>query len=279
MSEDQKQMAIFKGKKIRRIWDDKQEKWFFSVVDVIAALSESKNPAVYWRVFKKRLLEEGGDETVTKCNGFKLPAADGKIRLTDMADTETMFRIIQSIPSPNAEPFKLWLAQVGYERVEESVDPELTIQRAMQSYLKKGYSKDWVNMRLKGIEIRKVLTDEWVKRGVKSSDEFALLTDEIALAWAGMTTKQYKNFKELTKENLRDNKTNLELILNMLAEASTTEISQVKEPKTFDENKKVAKTGGSIAGNARKSIERKTGKNVITKDSYIKQIGILKTRS
>ena len=279
MSEDQKQMAIFKGKKIRRIWDDKQEKWFFSVVDVIAALSESKNPAVYWRVFKKRLLEEGGDQTVTKCNGFKLPAADGKIRLTDMADTETMFRIIQSIPSPNAEPFKLWLAQVGYERVEESVDPELTIQRAMQSYLKKGYSKDWVNMRLKGIEIRKVLTDEWVKRGVKSSDEFALLTDEIALAWAGMTTKQYKNFKELTKENLRDNKTNLELILNMLAEASTTEISQVKEPKTFDENKKVAKTGGSIAGNARKSIERKTGKNVITKDSYIKQIGILKTRS
>ena len=229
MSEDQKQMAIFKGKKIRRIWDDKQEKWFFSVVDVIAALSESKNPSVYWRVFKKRLLEEGGDETVTKCNGFKLPAADGKIRLTDMADTETMFRIIQSIPSPNAEPFKLWLAQVGYERVEESVDPELTIQRAMQSYLKKGYSKDWVNMRLKGIEIRKVLTDEWVKRGVKSSDEFALLTDEIALAWAGMTT---------------------------------------------DENKKVAKTGGSIAGKARKSIERKTGKKVITKDSYIKQIGI-----
>ena len=229
MSEDQKQMAIFKGKKIRRIWDDKQEKWFFSVVDVIAALSESKNPSVYWRVFKKRLLEEGGDETVTKCNGFKLPAADGKIRLTDMADTETMFRIIQSIPSPNAEPFKLWLAQVGDERVEESVDPELTIQRAMQSYLKKGYSKDWVNMRLKGIEIRKVLTDEWVKRGVKSSDEFALLTDEIALAWAGMTT---------------------------------------------DENKKVAKTGGSIAGKARKSIERKTGKKVITKDSYIKQIGI-----
>ena len=273
MSKDQKQIAIFQGKQIRRVWDEKQEKWYFSVVDVVAALSESKNPAVYWRVLKKRLLEEGGNQTVTKCNGFKLPAADGKIRLTDMADTETMFRIIQSIPSPNAEPFKLWLAQVGYERVEESVDPELAIQRAMQSYLKKGYSKDWVNMRLKSIEIRKVLTDEWVKRGVKSSDEFAVLTDEIAFAWAGMTTKQYKNFKELTKENLRDNMTNLELILNMLAEASTTEISQVKEPKTFDENKKVAKTGGSIAGKARRSIERKTGKKVITKDSYIKQIG------
>ena len=274
MSEDQKQIAIFKGKQIRRVWDEKQEKWYFSVVDVIAVLSESKNPAVYWRVLKKRLIAEGGNQTVTKCNGFKLPAADGKIRLTDMADTETMFRIIQSIPSPNAEPFKLWLAQVGYERVEESVDPELAIQRAMQIYLKKGYSKDWVNMRLKSIEIRKVLTDEWVKRGVKSSDEFAILTDEIALAWAGMTTKQYKNFKELTKENLRDNMTNLELILNMLAEASTTEISQVKGPKTFDENKAVAKTGGSIAGKARKSIERKTGKKVITKDSYIKQIAI-----
>ena len=229
MSENQKQIAIFKGKQIRRVWDEKQEKWYFSVVDVIAVLSESKNPAVYWRVLKKRLIAEGGNQTVTKCNGFKLPAADGKIRLTDMADTETMFRIIQSIPSPNAEPFKLWLAQVGYERVEESVDPELAIQRAMQIYLKKGYSKDWVNMRLKSIEIRKVLTDEWVKRGVKSSDEFALLTDEIALAWACMTT---------------------------------------------DENKKVAKTGGSIAGKARKSIERKTGKKVITKDSYIKQIGI-----
>ncbi len=274
MSENQKQIAIFKGKQIRRVWDEKQEKWYFSVVDVVTALSESKSPAVYWRVLKKRLTDEGGHQTVTKCNGFKLPAADGKFRLTDMADTETMFRIIQSIPSPNAEPFKLWLAQVGYERVEESVDPELAIQRAMQSYLKKGYSKDWVNMRLKSIEIRKILTDEWVKRGVKSSDQFAILTDEIAFAWAGMTTKQYKSFKELTKENLRDNMTNLELILNMLAEASTTEISQAKEPKTFDENKKVAKTGGSIAGKARRSIERKTGKKVITKDSYIKETRI-----
>jgi hypothetical protein len=272
MSENQKQIAIFKGKQIRRIWHEKSEKWFFSVVDIVATLSESKNPAVYWRVLKKRLIEEGGNETVTKCNGFKLPAADGKIRLTDMADTETMFRIIQSIPSPNAEPFKLWLAQVGYERVEETADPELAIQRAMQTYLRKGYSKDWINMRLKSIEIRKILTDEWVNRGVKSADEFAALTDEIALAWAGMTTQQYKKFKELTKENLRDNMTNLELILNMLAEASTTEISQVKQPKTFEDNKVIAKEGGSIAGKARRSIERKTGQKVITKNSYIKQI-------
>jgi len=273
MSGDQKQIAIFKGKQIRRVWDESQEKWYFSVVDVVAALSGASIPKRYWSDLKRKLLSEGS-QVYEKIVQLKLLASDGKKYLSDVADTETMFRIIQSIPSPNAEPFKLWLAQVGYERVEESVDPELAIQRAMQSYLKKGYSKDWVNMRLKSIEIRKVLTDERVKRGVKSSDEFAILTDEIALAWAGMTTKQYKNFKELTKENLRDNMTNLELILNMLAEASTTEISQVKEPKTFHENKEVAKTGGSIAGKARRSIERKTGKRVITKDSYIKQIGI-----
>ncbi len=271
MPEDQKQIAMFKGKQIRRIWDEAKEKWYFSVVDVVAALSGASIPKRYWSDLKRKLLLEGS-QVYEKIVHLKLLASDGKRYLSDAADTETMFRIIQSIPSPNAEPFKLWLAQVGYERVEESVDPELAIQRAMQSYLKKGYSKDWVNMRLKSIEIRKVLTDEWVKRGVKSSDGFAILTDEIALAWAGMTTKQYKNFKELTKENLRDNMTNLELILNMLAEASTTEISQVKEPRTFDENKKVAKTGGSIAGKARRSIERKTGKKVITKESYIKQI-------
>ncbi len=264
-------IAVFKGKQIRRVWDGKQEKWYFSVVDVIEALSESQNPAVYWRVLKKRLIDEGSNETVTKCNGFRLRAADGKMRLTDMADTETMFRIIQSIPSPNAEPFKLWLARVGYERVEESVDPELAIQRAVAIYLKKGYSQDWINMRLKSIEVRKLLTDEWVKRGVKSTDEFARLTDDIALAWAGMTTKQYKQFKELTKENLRDNMTNLELILNMLAEASTTEISEVQQPQTFVENRKVAKQGGAVAGKARKAIEAKTGKKVITQDSYIKQ--------
>jgi hypothetical protein len=272
MLENQKQIAIFKGKQIRRVWDEAKDKWYFSVVDVVAALSGASIPKRYWSDLKRKLLSEGS-QVYEKIVQLKLLASDGKKYLSDAADTETMFRIIQSVPSPNAEPFKLWLAQVGYERVEESVDPELAIQRAMQSYLKKGYSKDWVNMRLKSIEIRKVLTDEWVKRGVKSSDEFALLTDEIALAWAGMTTKQYKNFKELTKENLRDNMTNLELILNMLAEASTTEISQVKEPRTFDENKKVSRAGGSIAGKARRSIERKTGKKVITKDSYIKQIG------
>jgi len=215
--EKKSQIALFEGRKIRRSWDEKTEKWFFSVVDVVAVLSDSDNPPVYWRVLKKRLLDEGSNETVTKCNGLKMLAADGKMRVTDMADTETMFRIIQSIPSPKAEPFKLWLARAGYERVEEAVDPELAINRAMRTYLKKGYSPDWINMRLKSIEIRKALTDEWQKRGVKETGNFAILTDEITFAWAGLTTKQYKKFKELKKENLRDNMTNLELVLNMLA--------------------------------------------------------------
>ena len=268
--EKKSQIALFEGKKIRRSWDEKTEKWFFSVVDVVAVLSDSDNPPVYWRVLKKRLLNEGSNETVTKCNGLKMPAADGKMRITDMADTETMFRIIQSIPSPKAEPFKLWLARIGYERVEEAVDPELAINRAMRTYLKKGYSPDWINMRLKSIEIRKALTDEWQKRGVKETGDFAILTNEITFAWAGLTAKQYKKFKELKKENLRDNMTNLELVLNMLAEASTAEISNAKEPKTFRENRKVARQGGHVAGKARKEIESKTGKKVITKDSYIK---------
>jgi len=268
--EKKSQIALFEGKKIRRSWDEKTEKWFFSVVDVVAVLSDSDNPPVYWRVLKKRLLDEGSNETVTKCNGLKMVAADGKMRVTDMADTETMFRIIQSIPSPKAEPFKLWLARVGYERVEETVDPELAINRAMRTYLKKGYSPDWINMRLKSIEIRKALTDEWQKRDVKEAGDFAILTDDITFAWAGLTTKQYKKLKELKKENLRDNMTNLELVLNMLAEASTTEISNAKEPKTFGENRKVARQGGHAAGKARKEIESKTGKKVITKDSYIK---------
>ena len=262
-------IAVFKEKKIRRIWDEEQEKWFFSVVDAVAVLTDSQNPAVYWRVMKKRLIDEGALETVTKCNGLKMLAADGKMRLTDMADTETMFRLIQSIPSPNAEPFKLWLARVGYERVEETVDPELAIQRAMQTYLKKGYSPDWVNMRLKSIEIRKILTDEWVNRGVKTTDEFATLTDDISLAWAGLTTKQYKNYKSLKKENLRDNMTNLELVLNMLAEASTTEISKVKQPENFVQNRKVARQGGTVAGKARKEIESKTGRSVVSQESFL----------
>ncbi len=269
MDDKSKTIVAFEGKKIRRFWDEKSEKWYFSVVDIVTVLSESDNPAVYWRVLKKRLKDEGSNETVTKCNGFKMPAADGKMRLTDMADTEALFRIIQSIPSPKAEPFKLWLARVGYERVEEASDPELAIARAMQTYLNKGYSQDWVNMRLKSIEIRKILADEWKKRGVRNTDQFAILTDDITFAWAGMTTKQYKNHKSLKKENLRDNMTNLELVLNMLAEASTTEISEVKKPETFDENRQVARQGGTVARKARKEIEARTGKSVVSKENHL----------
>ncbi len=271
-------IVIFEGKKIRRHWNENKEKWYFSVVDVVSALSESENPQVYWRVMKKRLIDEDSSETVTKCNALKMLAADGKMRLTDVADTETMFRIIQSIPSPNAEPFKLWLARVGYERVEESEDPEKAIQRAMRFYLKRGYSQNWVNQRLKSIEIRKELTDEWENRGVKESGQFAVLTDEITFAWAGVKTKDYKKLKNLKKENLRDNMTNLELVLNMLAEASTTEISKKVEPKNIEENKKVAKQGGSIAGSARRQIERRVGKKVVTKLNA-KSLGLLSSRN
>lgn len=258
-------IALFEGKRIRRHWDEEKEVWWFAIVDVIAILSDSTNPQVYWRVLKKRLLDEGSHETVTKCNALKMTAGDGKMRLTDVADTETMLRIIQSIPSPNAEPFKRWLARVGYERIEETHDPEIAIHRALQTYLKKGYSKNWINQRLKSIEIRKALTDEWEQRGIKAANEFAILTDDITFAWTGMTTKEYKSFKGLKKENLRDNMTNLELVLNMLAETATTEISQEIKPKTFPQNRKVAQDGGTIAGNARKQIESKSGKKVITK--------------
>lgn len=263
-----KTIILFNQQKIRRQWDDKKELWYFAVVDVIAALTESDNPQVYWRVLKKRLIDEGSNETVTKCNALKLLAADGKMRLTDTADTEIMLRLIQSIPSPNAEPFKLWLARVGYERLEETADPELAINRALKTYLKKGYTPEWVNQRLKSIEIRKALTNEWEKRGVKEGLEFAILTDEITQAWAGLTTKQYKNLKGLKKENLRDNMTNLELVLNMLAETATTEISDKREPKTFDQNKKVAKEGGSIAGTARRQIEKKSGRKVVNRNNF-----------
>ena len=259
--------VIFNQKQIRRIWDDKKELWYFSVIDVVEALTDSVDPNAYWRKLKQRLKEEGS-ETVTKCHGLKMKAIDGKMRETDCADTETMFRIIQSIPSPNAEPFKLWLARVGYERIEETIDPELSINRGINAYLKQGRTPEWVNLRLKSIEVRKDLTDEWQNRGVKAGQEFAILTDDITYAWAGLTTKQYKNLKDLKKENLRDNMTNLELILNMLAEASTTEISNVKEPKDFKENRQVAREGGSIAGIARKSLENKTGKKVINADNY-----------
>ncbi|MDO8490258.1 MAG: BRO family protein [bacterium] len=265
-----KAIAIFEGKFIRRHWDDEKELWYFSVVDVIAALTESANPQVYWRVLKKRLIDEGSNETVTKCNGLKMIAPDGKMRLADVADTEVMLRLIQSIPSRNAEPFKLWLARVGYERLEETADPELAISRALKTYLRKGYSKEWINQRLKSIEIRKELTDEWENRGVKEGLEFAILTNEITKAWTGMSTKEYKKLKELKKENLRDNMTNLELVLNMLAETATTEISQKREPKNLKENTLVARDGGGVAGNARKEIEEKTGKKVVSRYNFKK---------
>ncbi|HBQ50704.1 antirepressor [Candidatus Daviesbacteria bacterium RIFCSPLOWO2_01_FULL_38_10] len=257
-------VAIFEGKRIRRFWDEKQEKWYFSVVDVVEVLTGSTIPRRYWSDLKIKLQKEGS-EVYEKIVQLKMQAADGKFYLTDAADTEVMLRIIQSIPSPNAEPFKLWLARVGYERIEETHDPELAINRALQTYLRKGYSKDWVNQRLKSIEIRKALTDEWETRGIKETSEFAILTDDITLAWTGMTTKKYKNFKGLKQENLRDNMTNLELVLNMLAETATTEISQKRKPKSFPENRKVARHGGTIAGNARKQIEVKSGRRVLTK--------------
>ena len=266
--DNKRKIILFEDKQIRRSWDEERELWLFAVVDVIAVLSNSNNPQVYWRVLKKRLRDEGSDQTVTKCNGLKLMAPDGKLRLTDVADTETILRLVQSIPSPNAEPLKLWLAQVGYERLEETADPEIAINRALQTYLRKGYSTNWVNQRLKSIEIRKALTDEWEKRGVKEGLEFAILTNEITLAWTGLTTKQYKNLKGLKKENLRDNMTNLELVLNMLVETATTEISEKRQPKDFEENKRVAHEGGSIAGNARIEIELKTGSGVINQKNF-----------
>jgi len=257
-------IKIFEQKKIRSHWDDEQERWYFSVVDVVTILTESENPQTYWRVLKKRLLDEG-NETVTNCNALKMLAADGKMRLTDVADTEQLFRLIQSIPSPKAEPFKLWLAKVARERIDEIEDPEIGIDRLMETYLKKGYSKEWINQRIKTIEVRKDLTDEWEKRGVSKGQEYAILTDEITKAWSSFSVKQYKKHKGLKKENLRDNMSNLELVLNMLAEATTAEISKEKKPKTFTENKSIANQGGTIAGNTRKEIEAKTGKKVVTR--------------
>lgn len=264
MTSKSSKIVLFKNAKFRREWNNKEEKWYFSVIDIVGFLSKSIDPQAYWRKLKERLKVEGS-ETVTKCHGLKMKAADGKLRLTDVADTETMLRLIQSIPSPNAEPFKLWLARVGYERIEETEDPEKAIQRALSTYLKKGYSKSWVDLRLKSIEIRKDLTNEWEERGVKSSNEYAILTDDITFAWAGLRTKDYKVYKGLKKENLRDNMTNLELVLNMLAETATTEISKTKKPDTFIKNRIVAREGGGIAGKARKEIETKSGRKVISK--------------
>ncbi len=258
-----KKIAIFEGQKIRRVWDGEKESWYFSVMDIIQVLTQTDRPRKYWNDLKTKLKSEGS-ELSEKIGQLKMQASDGKYYLTDAADTETWFRLIQSVSSPKAEPFKLWLARVGYERVEESADPEKAIQRAMAMYLKLGYSEEWVDLRLKSIEIRKDLTNEWQERGIMSNEEFAILTDDITLAWAGLKTKDYKKHKDLKKENLRDNMTNLELVLNMLAETSTTEISKAKKPKTFPENRQVAREGGSIAGDARKQIERKTGRRVIT---------------
>lgn len=254
-------IKLFEEKQVRTVWD--AERWYISIIDVIAVLTESKDPNAYWRKLKQRLKNEG-NETVTNCHGLKMRAADGKMRLTDVADTEQILRLIQSIPSPKAEPFKMWLAQVASERLDEMQDPELSIDRALEQYLKLGYSENWINQRLKSIEIRKELTDEWKKRGVKEGVQFAVLTDIITKAWSDKTTKEYKVLKGLKKENLRDNMTNTELILNMLAEASTKDISASTNPKDYEESKKVAKQGGNVAKVARKELEAKTGKKVVT---------------
>lgn len=266
---EMKKAVLFQGQKIRKIWDDEHEKWYFSVIDVVAAISQSSLPKRYWSDLKEKLKTEGS-QTYDKIVRLKILSEDRKMRETDMGDTETIFRLIQSIPSPKAEPFKLWLARVGYERVEETEDPERAVQRAMATYLKKGYSKDWVDLRLKSIEIRKDLTNEWNERGVKAQNEFAILTDDITFAWAGLKVKDYKKVKELKKENLRDNMTNLELVLNMLAEASTTEISKVEEPQNFTENRQVAQKGGGVAGKARQELEKQVGRSIISKDNFLK---------
>ncbi|MBQ2905751.1 MAG: hypothetical protein IJE54_04090, partial [Peptococcaceae bacterium] len=245
------------------------EEWYFSVVDVVGALTESENPNNYWKVLKKRLKDEG-NQSVTFCNQLKMKShKDGKYYKTDVANTEQILRIIQSIPSPKAEPFKLWLAQVGRERIEETIDPELTIDRALETYLRKGYSREWINQRLQAIQVRKELTDEWQDRGVKKGSEFAILTDEITRAWSGMSTREYKNHKGLKKENLRDNMTTTEIVLNMLAETSAKEISQATKPETFAENKDVARQGGEIAGFARQALESRIGKSVISNQNAV----------
>lgn len=263
-------IQLFEDQPIRSAWDAEREEWYFSVVDVVGALTDQKDQrgaSNYWAKLKQRLKAEGADELLTNCQQLKLRSKDGKRRLTDVADTEQLLRIIQSIPSPKAEPFKLWLAQVGRERIEETIDPEQAIDRALETYLKKGYSEEWVHQRLLAIRIRNELTDEWSKRGVQKGKEYAILTDEISKAWSGMTTRQYKQLKGLKKENLRDNMSDLELVLNMLAEASTTGISQAEKPEGMAENLAVAQRGGRVAGNARKELEREMGRPVISAEN------------
>ncbi|NLO18696.1 MAG: hypothetical protein GX121_02265 [Ignavibacteria bacterium] len=274
-------IQLFERRQVRTHWDEEQEKWYFSIVDVVGVLTEQathQGARNYWKVLKNRLVKEG-NETVTNCNRLKLRAEDGKMRFTDVADVEQLFRLIQSIPSPKAEPFKLWLSQVASERLDEMQDPELSIDRALEQYLKLGYSENWINQRLKSIEIRKELTDEWKKRGLKEGKQFAILTDIITKAWSGKTTKDYKILKGLKKESLRDNMTNTELILNMLAEASTKDISQVENPETFEESANIAEQGGKIAGDARKALEEKTGKKVVTSLTAKKALKVKKLES
>lgn len=266
MSDD---IKMFEGSQIRSVWDNEREEWYFSVVDVIGSLTESNNPRDYWYRVKKRMSEEERSELSTFCRQLKLKSTDGKSYKTDVADMQGIFRIIQSVPSPKAEPFKMWLAEVGKERIDEIIDPELTIDRALESYARKGYSREWINQRLQAIQVRKELTDTWQDHGVKGGNEYAILTNEISKAWAGMTTREYKDFKGLKKENLRDNMSTTELILNMLAETATKDIAEAKNPQGLEENKQVAKDGGSIAGDARKSIEARTGKPVITSKNAI----------
>lgn len=266
MSDD---IKMFEGSQIRSVWDNEREEWYFSIVDVVGSLTESNNPRDYWYRVKKRMSEEEKSELSTICRQLKLKAPDGKMRLTDVADMQGIFRIIQSVPSPKAEPFKMWLAEVGKERIDEIIDPELTIDRALEGYARKGYSREWINQRLQAIQVRKELTDTWQDRGVKGGNEYAILTNEISKAWAGMTTREYKDFKGLKKENLRDNMSTTELILNMLAETATKDIAEAKNPQGLEENKQVAQDGGSIAGDARKSIEARTGKPIITSKNAI----------
>ena len=266
MSDDVK---MFEGSQIRSMWDNEREEWYFSVVDVIGSLTESNNPRDYWYRVKKRMSEEERSELSTFCRQLKLKSTDGKSYKTDVADMQGIFRIIQSVPSPKAEPFKMWLAEVGKERIDEIIDPELTIDRALEGYARKGYSREWINQRLQAIQVRKELTDTWQDHGVKAGNEYAILTNEISKAWSGMTTREYKDFKGLKKENLRDNMSTTELILNMLAETATKDIAEATDPQGLDENKQVAQDGGSIAGDARKSIEARTGKPVITSKNAI----------
>ena len=266
MSDD---IKMFEGSQIRSVWDNEREEWYFSIVDVVGSLTESNNPRDYWYRVKKRMSEEEKSELSTICRQLKLKAPDGKMRLTDVADMQGIFRIIQSVPSPKAEPFKMWLAEVGKERIDEIIDPELTIDRALEGYARKGYSREWINQRLQAIQVRKELTDTWQDHGVKAGNEYAILTNEISKAWSGMTTREYKDFKGLKKENLRDNMSTTELILNMLAETATKDIAEAKNPQGLEENKQIAQDGGSIAGDARKSIEARTGKPVITSKNAI----------